>query len=53
MLLFTGLMLSPLNVRSNIVSGSLKSFSQPTLGQTSGWLPGTWQNFVYIESRTT
>ena len=46
-------MFLPLNTGSSSVSGSAKSFSQPTLGQTSGWLPGTWQNFVYIESRTT
>ena len=46
-------MFLPLNTGPSSVSGSAKSFSQPTLGQTSGWLPGTWQNFVYIESRTT
>ena len=27
--------------------------SQPTLGQISGCCAGTWQNFVYIESRVT
>ena len=46
-------MFLPLNTGLSSVSGSAKSFSQPTLGHTSGWLSGTWQNFVYIESRTT
>ena len=46
-------MFLPLNTGPSSVSGSAKSFSQPTLGQTSGWLAGTWQYFVYMESRVT
>ena len=46
-------MFAPLNVGPSRVSASGKSFSQPTLGQTSGWLSGTWQNFVYMVSRVT
>src|SRR4051794_38433854 len=49
--LFVGTMLFPLNVGSSIVCGSGKSFSQPTLGQTSGVFLGTPQNFEYIVSR--
>src|SRR3954451_23423523 len=41
----------PLNVGSSIDCGSGKSFSQPTLGQTSGSVFGTEQNFEYIVSR--
>src|SRR3954453_6122921 len=46
-------MFLPLNVRSSSVSGSAKSFSQPTLGQIGGWLDGTWQYFVYMVWRLT
>ena len=46
-------MFLPLNTGSSSVSGSAKSFSQPTLGQMSGSAFGTWQNFVYIVLRTT
>src|SRR3954468_316211 len=46
-------MFLPLNVRFSSVSGSAKSFSQPTLGQIGGWLDGTWQYFVYIVWRLT
>ena len=46
-------MFLPLNTGPSSVSGSAKSFSQPTLGQTSGWLRGTWQYLVYMESRVT
>src|SRR5215213_9389730 len=51
--LFVGLMALPLNVGSSIDCGSGKSFSQPTLGQTSGSVFGTEQNFEYIVSRVT
>ena len=44
-------MFLPLNTGPSSVSGSAKSFSQPTLGQTSGWSRGTWQYFVYMASR--
>src|SRR5215210_4456015 len=46
-------MFFPLNVGPSIDCGSAKSFSQPTLGQTSGWVFGTLQNFEYIVSRVT
>src|SRR5919202_3973040 len=51
--LFVGLIAFPLNVGSSIDCGSGKSFSQPTLGQTSGSDFGTEQNFEYIVSRVT
>ena len=51
--LFSGTTFSPLNVGSSIDCPSLKSFSQPTLGQTSGALAGTLQNFVYMMSCVT
>src|SRR3954471_7528043 len=46
-------MFFPLKVGSSIDCGSAKSFSQPTLGQTSGSVFGTPQNFEYIVSRVT
>ena len=46
-------MFSPLNVGSSIDWPSLKSFSQPTFGQTSGVFSGTPQNFVYMMSWVT
>src|SRR3954452_10373331 len=49
--LFVCTMFLPLNVGSSIDCGSAKSFSQPTLGQTSGSVFGTPQNFEYIVSR--
>src|SRR3954447_6914365 len=49
--LFVGLIALPLKVGSSIDCGSGKSFSQPTLGQTSGSVFGTPQNFEYIVSR--
>src|SRR4029079_4443059 len=48
--LFSGTTFSPLNVGSSMDCPSLKSFSQPTFGQTSGALSGTLQNFVYMMS---
>src|SRR3954453_12104537 len=51
--LLVALMALPLNVGSSIDCGSGKSFSQPTLGQTSGAFFGTPQNFEYIVSRVT
>src|SRR3954453_9683206 len=51
--LLLGTMFFPLNVGSSIDCGSGKSFSQPTLGQTSGSFFGTPQNFEYIVSRVT
>src|SRR5919107_1519519 len=51
--LFDALIAFPLNVGSSIDCGSGKSFSQPTLGQTSGSFFGTPQNFEYIVSRVT
>src|SRR4051794_32961729 len=51
--LFDATMFLPLNVGSSIDCGSGKSFSQPTLGQTSGSVFGTPQNFEYIVSRVT
>src|SRR3954452_15434782 len=46
-------MFLPLKTGPSIVSGSAKSFSQPTLGQIGGSAFLTWQNFEYIESRVT
>src|SRR3970040_1049386 len=43
----------PLKVTSRSVTGSLKSGSQPTLGQISGWFFGTPQNLVYMASVVT
>jgi hypothetical protein len=48
--LLAGMMLFPLNVGSSMVTGSLKSGSHPTDGQSSGWFFGTTQNFVNIAS---
>src|SRR3954451_11935566 len=46
-----GTMFFPLNTGSIIVCGSAKSLSHPTLGQISGSLLGTAQNFENIVSR--
>src|SRR5215208_7754921 len=46
-------MLLPSNVRSSIVCGSAKSFSQPVLGQMCVFDFGTPQYFEYIVSRVT
>src|SRR5512132_3921664 len=51
--LLVGRMFVPLNVGSSIEAGSGKSFCHPTLGQIATFCAGTWQNFVYIESRVT
>src|SRR4051794_1131284 len=51
--LFEATMFFPLNVGSSIVCGSLKSFSQPTLGQMGVLEVGTLQNFEYMVLRVT
>ena len=42
-----------MNVGSSIDWPSLKSFSQPTFGHTSGAFDGVLQNFVYMMSWVT